>query len=194
MAESLRMRATSLAASAMLVGAALIGALSVRYVQSHAPITDTIIFEGLNEPPREPPPRADPPRTSPPPQTQTVPYDAPFEPPPLLPISSVPEATGPMIPTLTTMTNPEWLRRPANLERYYPRRARQLGVEGQVMLDCRVGLTGALTCVVAAETPPNWGFAEAALRIAGEHQMRPAMRGGAPVEARYVMRVPFALE
>lgn len=86
-----------------------------------------------------------------------------------------------------------WVRRPRDLERYYPRRARQLGVEGQVTLDCRVGLNGELTCVVVEETPPNWGFAEAALRIADEHRMIPAMRDGAPVEGRYVMRAPFTL-
>jgi hypothetical protein len=46
---------------------------------------------------------------------------------------------------------------------------------------------------VVSETPANWGFGEAALRISGDYQMVPATRGGVPVEARHRMVVPFQI-
>jgi hypothetical protein len=44
---------------------------------------------------------------------------------------------------------------------------------------------------VVSETPANWGFGRAALEIAGDYRMVPAMRDGQAIEGRYRMRVPF---
>jgi protein TonB len=92
-----------------------------------------------------------------------------------------------------TISNAHWLQTPRNLSIYYPAMALRREIEGDVQLNCLVTLTGALQCSVASETPANWGFGAAAIRIAHDYRMVPAMRDGAPVEARYSMRVPFRL-
>jgi protein TonB len=93
------------------------------------------------------------------------------------------------------ITDPHWLNRPQDLSRYYPPRALRRGMEGQVRIDCVVDVTGWLTnCTLLDEAPANWGFGQAALRIAREHRMSPALRDGVPVTARYRMIVPFSLE
>jgi periplasmic protein TonB len=91
------------------------------------------------------------------------------------------------------ITNPQWLRRPTSLAAYYPPRAVSREVEGEVLLDCRVLTTGHLSCSILSETPENYGFGQAALRIARDHRMSPAMRDGVAIEGRYRMRVPFQL-
>jgi len=69
------------------------------------------------------------------------------------------------------ITSPRWLRRPHDLAAYYPFRAIGREIEGEVLLDCRVLTTGDLNCAIASETPENWGFGRAALRIAHDHRM-----------------------
>ncbi len=91
------------------------------------------------------------------------------------------------------ITTPDWIRRPRDLAAYYPERALDRGREGVVILDCLVGVDGRLGCAIVSETPSGWGFGAAALAIARDHEMVPATRDGAPVEAQYRMRVPFAL-
>jgi TonB family protein len=93
---------------------------------------------------------------------------------------------------LPIIANPQWIARPANPERFYPRAAFLDGVEGRVELDCFVELDGRLTCEIAAETPPDHGFGDAALAVASAHVMQPATRDGAPIRARFRMIVPFA--
>jgi protein TonB len=97
-------------------------------------------------------------------------------------------------PEVIVITRPDWLRRPTNLQIYYPNRARDRGVEGIVQLDCLVQVDGRLNCNLVSETPGGWQFGNAALRIARDHRMVPATRDGVPVEARYRMRVPFNLD
>jgi TonB family protein len=92
-----------------------------------------------------------------------------------------------------TIVDPHWIRRPDNLERYYPARARERGRQGEVVLNCLVNTEGALACVVATETPVGWGFGDAAIAIAREHRMAPATQDGRSVEGRYRMVVPFRL-
>lgn len=187
-------RATSLAMSAGVLGLVLIAALTMRFAMAPAPdVPDgpSVDIVRPSEPPKPEPrprPREEPPLvvhdnivisespprdlTEPPTQTEYV-----FTPPPT-----------------PTVTDPSWTRRPRDLARFYPARARNAGIEGEVVLDCAVSPQGALNCAVARETPLGWGFGEAAQRIAREHRMTPAMRDGAPVEARYRMRLPFELD
>ena len=91
-----------------------------------------------------------------------------------------------------TITDPVWVQRPRNPERFYPRDAFIRGVAGEVVLDCDIDVDGRLVCTVVSETPQGLGFGEAALRIAGAHVMRPATRNGAPARGRYRMVVPFS--
>jgi protein TonB len=190
------MRATSLGAAALLLGAVVIAALSVRYI-TWTPIPPTgPIFDTWREPKVEPPkpqpPKPLPPRPIEPTPTISGPVDftAPPEPAPF-PVGPVAASTsGPIV-----ITRPDWLQRPTPevLATYYPARARERGREGVAQLDCLVRVDGRLDCVVTSETPANWRFGEAALRISRDYRMVPATRDGVPVEATYRMRVPFNL-
>lgn len=186
-------RAASMVMSAALLGAALVAAMTMRFtmMRPEAPL-DIGVVEIIRPEPEPPPQVETPPRELPPPM------DEPFvieQTPTLFDAEATPAQTE--LPTIFTppspplVSDPHWTRRPRDLSRYYPARARNLGMEGQVVLDCLVSTAGALDCAVAQETPAGWGFAEAAQRIAREHRMVPALREGQPIEARYRMRVPF---
>lgn len=192
MSQTLAMRATSLAGSAALLGFAVMAALSVSYTvqriaERNPPAIESMI-ESAPPPPelprnREPPP----PDAAAPTFTDAAPLATDSDAPPIE--TTMPVAQGPVM-----IESPRWAERPRDLARYYPRRAIPRGVEGEVVLDCLVSTAGALRCAVASETPANWGFGEAALRIAHDHRMVPASRNGEPVEGRYRMRVPFQLD
>jgi protein TonB len=124
------------------------------------------------------------------PTVVTAPPISESEPTPFAPTGAVAEAA----PGPPTIANPYWLERPDNLTRYYPRRALERGRQGEVVLNCIVGVEGALRCAVVSETPVGWGFGEAALEIAGDHRLAPATLDGRPVEGRYRMVVPFRLQ
>lgn len=187
-------RTTSMLASAALLGALAIAGLTMNFTFTPPQFPDGVgpITMAPDTPPA-PPPVAHPHTPPPPPQadqqqaTTTDPVLTQQE--PLQPVSTE-VFSGPVI---ANIVNPHWVRRPANLQAYYPRRALQRNVEGVVQLDCRVTTTGNLQCLVISESPAGWDFGRAALRIAADHQMVPATRDGVPVEGRYQMRVPFRL-
>jgi periplasmic protein TonB len=195
MTHSLGVRATSMAASSAILGLLVLAALSVTYTvqQLHFPSPPhavTVVQEA-------PPPPIEPAHPTPPPlshdpQTTEDPFVPPELPPAFVDASASAGETFTPTPPLT-ITNPHWRQRPRDLERYYPRRAMANSVQGQVVLDCRVDAAGLLDCRVVSETPANWGFGEAALRISRDYAMVPATRDGQVVEARYRMRVPFDL-
>lgn len=196
MAQVLATRATSLAASTLLLGAAGLAALTASTVIENLALPDRTPVQSILrdiEPPPAPTPRPRverpddpafevplPPHYQSPMLTEATPSSAVFD---------LGQANGPVL-----IEHARWVRRPAGLDRYYPRRAREAGMEGVVELDCLVSAEGALRCAVEAESPANWGFAAAALRMAGDHQMVPAARDGAAVEGRHHMRIPFQLD
>lgn len=188
-------RAASIMMSAALLGAALIAAMTMRFTMARLDTPPELGIVEIVRPEPEPPPKVEtPPRVIPPPSDDPIVID---RTPTLLETTA--EATPTELPTIftpappPTVSDPHWTRRPRDLSRYYPVRARNLGMEGQVVLDCLVSTAGALDCAVMQETPAGWGFGEAAQRIAREHRMAPALREGQPVQARYRMRVPFEL-
>ncbi len=195
MSETATVRATSLLASSGILGGLVIVALTFTYaLPAIGPIIEGPIATLAPEEPPPPPPAPQPthqPLTVPTnaePMDTILPYDPPAEP---TAISTI----GPAQPYAAALiTDPHWLRRPRDLQRYYPRTAMTRGMEGDVVLDCLVAVSGTLNCAVISETPANWGFGEAARRIAAEHRMEPARRDGAAVEGRYRMRVPFRIE
>lgn len=189
------MRATALAASAALLGAALFAAMSMKFVLMavEPPLAGPVIDMVRSPPPTPPPaPEIERPNLRPLISEPIIPLDAT----PPLEVNFPPTQTD--FPTFAAqppvVTDPHWRRQPRDLSRYYPPRARAANVEGQVVLDCAVSAQGALACAVAQETPEGWGFGAAAERIARDHVMAPAMREGQAVEARYRMRVPFRLD
>lgn len=191
------MRATSLAASAALLGAALFAAMSMRFVMmaAEAPPPATSIEMVRPEPPKPPEPeRIEPQITQP---LVSEPLTA-FAAPAPFDLTQPPTETAFPIaapaPQPPIVSDPHWRRQPRDLSRYYPPRARAANVEGHAVLDCAVSIAGELSCAVAQESPEGWGFGAAAQRIAREHVMVPAMRDGQAVQARYRMRVPFRLD
>jgi protein TonB len=193
MTQAVGVRTTSFVASAALLGAAVIAGLTMTIVQQAAPPwegTSVTMAPVIDDPPPQRP------RESAPPLRPIE--GQPFEP---MDQTILPEATtiamndaGPTYAPPPTILNPQWVRRPRDLARYYPARALSRGQEGRAVLDCVVSVTGALACVVVSETPASWGFGDAALRISRDYQMVPATRDGAPVEARHRMVVPFELQ
>ena len=188
-------RATTLGASALLMGGAVLLALTMTYTIPDIDFgpPDPRPIEMTPEPPSPTPPPATP-------RAPTQPIDE-FEAPlaPLTPISTTsgPETpyAGPIAPPgPVEVTRPHWLQQPRNLTRYYPPRAIERGIEGDVVLNCLVRVSGLLDCEVVSESPDGWGFSNAALRIAGAHRMAPATRSGVAVEGRYTMRVPFRID
>lgn len=181
-ARSLRVvRLVSFAASAGLAAAVLLAVAALRYAPLQLePQAPRVVLSEIARPPQPQPPRAQPPaspRESEPPETTPAPTPAPESPAIIEPI---------------VITDPVWLERPRNPERFYPREAFMQDIAGEVVLDCDVGLNGRLDCAIVSETPEGRGFGDAALRIAGAHIMRPPTRNGAPAPARYRMVVPFS--
>lgn len=77
---------------------------------------------------------------------------------------------------------------------YYPDRAARLEIEGRVVLDCEVLETGFLTnCQVIEETPPDFEFGAAALRMSRLFRMKPMTRDGVPVAGAKV-KVPLVFK
>lgn len=194
MTQSLGMRATSVGASAILLGLAVFAAFSVSISFQTEDGAPPFSFPLVTLSPPDPPKPVERPRAPPPerpveeePIDRYVTTTAPPTPDDTgLPTSLPPAETGP-----ARITNPRWLRQPRDLESYYPTRALARDIPGQVVLDCLVDVGGALNCSVVSETPSNWGFGQAALRISRDYRMVPAMRDGVAVEGRYRMRVPF---
>ena len=166
-------RAATLGASALLMGGAVLLALTMTYTITdegwRAPEPTPIVVEP------EPPP---PPLPPTPPRTPTQPIEDPIVT-PLQPITPISTTTGPETPYVgpiapvgpVEVTRPRWLEQPRNLTRYYPLRAIDRDIEGDVVLNCLVRVTGLLDCEVVSESPEGWGFSQAALRIAGAYRI-----------------------
>jgi periplasmic protein TonB len=183
-AHSLRIvRLVSFGASAALAVLVLLAIASLRYAPFVDDAADDAIVSTIERWPPPPPPlprRATAPRQEP---RQIEAPEAPISP----PTQAAPTNSSEPV----TITNPVWLSRPRNLARFYPRDAFMRGLSGQVVLDCVVETTGRLACAIASETPESQGFGAAALAIAAEHVMQPALQNGTPVRGRYRMVVPF---
>jgi protein TonB len=192
MAHAAGLRATSFAASIALLGGATIAALSMTITLTRDDFRTPPIIPMVAERP-DPPPRPSTPLRP----VSEAPAISPIVMPQATPLpleTAAPSLMGASTVDRPMIVDPHWLRRPRDLARYYPRRAVERGIEGEVVLDCLVTVDGALACAVISEAPVNWGLGEAALRIARDHRMAPALREGIAVEGRYRMRVPFQLE
>ena len=65
----------------------------------------------------------------------------------------------------------------SDLERYYPQRARDQGIEGSAVIECALGADGRLSaCTVVSETPPGSGFGQASIRAAAKFRMKARAR------------------
>lgn len=178
-------RLVAFAASAALMALLLLGVAVLRYPLTIAPNRTSAPALIVAEQPR-PPPVAPPARPQDPPRVREEQAESHNERRAIAAPANAAASEPPLI------TAPVWIQRPRNTARFYPREAFMQGVEGQVVLDCMVEVSGRLACSIASETPPEQGFGAAALAIAAAHVMQPATQDGAPVRARYRMIVPFS--
>ena len=81
------------------------------------------------------------------------------------------------------IVEPDWAEGPTagQVRAYFPDAAVARDVSGRGMVKCGVTARGRLTgCVIKSETPPGWGFGEAALRLTPSFRMRPQTKDGRP--------------
>src|SRR5262245_24124712 len=94
-----------------------------------------------------------------------------------------------------SITPPAWTARPSSEDyrRYYPPGAFASGVSGRVVLECIVSREGQLSCSVISETPANFGFGAAAVRISQHFRVAPATQDGHATAGGRI-RVPIRFE
>ena len=105
------------------------------------------------------------------------------------PIASFTPVPDPPAPRKQDIGNPTWLKRPGANEfaRFYPDRAQRMGQEGSATITCAVTATGSLTgCRLVRETPDDYGFGAATLKLAQYFKMSPRTVDGQPVEGGQV--------
>jgi protein TonB len=65
---------------------------------------------------------------------------------------------------------------------YYPDRANRMNVGGHATISCTVTATGGLSgCEVVSEDPADYGFGDAALKLAHLFKMKPKTEDGTAV-------------
>ena len=198
------------AAHGLLVAYLYKSTFEPRYVQPAdlPPVTATIVHP---EAPPPPPPPISHPKTVAPPAHPRTPAPSPVDsrPPDTLPLPTLdkplvvdpPPQPDPQPhvgePKPRILTNPQFDRTPNadDLAQYYPERANRLGKEGAAVIRCTVTAKGALVgCVVLSETPPAFGFGDAALKLAKLFKLKPATSDGVPVDGGvFSTRITFKL-
>lgn len=99
-------------------------------------------------------------------------------------------------PAIAQDREADWLKRPTpeTLRSVFPVAALRKGRSGSAAISCIATVQGALRdCKVVSESPADMGFGGAGLALAPQLLMRPAMRGGAPVESTVTIPINWDL-
>ena len=91
---------------------------------------------------------------------------------------------------------PDWLRKPtaAQMINAYPDRALRGNISGSATLSCKVTTVGAVRdCVVVAETPADYGFGTAALKVSKNFKMKPQTVDGQAIDGATV-KIPLSFK
>jgi hypothetical protein len=85
-----------------------------------------------------------------------------------------------------SMGDVNWVRAPnaRDFARFYPNRAIDSGVSGNVTLDCIIGGGGRLVCSVAGESPDGYGFGRAAINISRQLRVDTRLSDGSSAAGR----------
>jgi TonB family protein len=97
---------------------------------------------------------------------------------------------------LPSHVEPDWMIKPTpdEVARVYPAAAVEARISGKVIMACIADVDGFLTeCVIEEETPPGYGFGNAALEISAYMRMKPASNFGVPIRAKVNLPVNFML-
>lgn len=87
-------------------------------------------------------------------------------------------------PPTPRITRPSWLSKPDAdaMARYYPERAMRMNMAGTATIRCTVAANGSISsCEVLSETPSDYGFGDAARKLARYFKMRPQLENGQAV-------------
>jgi hypothetical protein len=69
--------------------------------------------------------------------------------------------------------------------RYYPERAQRMGVSGRAVVHCLIEANGSMrACWADEEAPEGWGFAKAAVEVAGLWRVSSLTKTGEPTAGR----------
>lgn len=85
------------------------------------------------------------------------------------------------------LTDPVWVLAPGpgDLDRFFPPRAWERGISGQTTLSCIATVSGILSdCQVVSETPANWGFGTAAVRLTRLYRLDISSSSGQAIAGR----------
>lgn len=91
-----------------------------------------------------------------------------------------------------TQMAPGFRRMPStdDMARAYPEKALRRNISGAAVIDCGVSTEGDLyDCALSSETPVNYEFGYAALKLAPLFNLEPRLKNGKPV--RYAVSIPI---